>query len=37
MDVNYFDRYVRPEHEKPAKKSLLYLENNDRAAELTRP
>ena len=37
MYVNYFDRYVRSEHEKPTIGILLCKEKNDSIVELTLP
>jgi hypothetical protein len=37
MYVNYFDRYVRAEHEKPTVGILLCKEKNDAIVQLTLP
>ena len=37
MYVNYFDRYVKAEHEKPTVGILLCKEKNDSVVELTLP
>jgi len=37
MYVNYFDRYVKTEHEKPTVGILLCKEKNESVVELTLP